>query len=141
MKTSTWGPVFWRAMHAIAHQYDGRNKDDYNRFFNMLAKVIPCKTCRKHYKQQLPIPKRVFEGSENLSRWVYMLHTTVNRRVAEVKQISYNPPTFEAVSLHYKSKKRLKTYVVDMAILIDKVPIKSEYIKTIFLRYMLVLFL
>lgn len=71
-------------MHAVAFTYPetptDKQKEQYTTFFNSLAPVIPCPGCGVHYQKYLDEhPVRV-DNTEELSRWVYELHDTVNKR-------------------------------------------------------------
>lgn len=124
MKTSIWGPVYWRALHSLAHHYDGRKKRAYKALFgNLLYKLIPCAKCRRHYRRRLPIANQVFQSHETLTMWLYDLHKDINTRVAEIKRIAYNPPTYQHYIINGKLR---KDHVGRMMILVSNLQLNEK---------------
>lgn len=48
-----WGKHAWIFINSIAITYDGKNKDDYIKFFTNLTEILPCNKCREHFKKNL----------------------------------------------------------------------------------------
>jgi hypothetical protein len=123
MRTSIWGPIYWRALHSLVHVYDGQKKREYKELFNLLYKLIPCAKCRKHYRRVLPISNHVFKSHESLTRWLYDLHKNINTRVAEIKKIAYNPPTYQQ---YINNGKLRKDHVGKMVILVSNLQLDEK---------------
>jgi len=52
MDPSIWGPPAWKFIYAVIDQMpDGNPPDEYIEFFHSFTKVLPCKTCQKHYSE------------------------------------------------------------------------------------------
>lgn len=95
---SIWGPNVWRSLHLISFGYPvnptNEDKKHYKTFFETLGYVLPCETCREHYRKMIKeepnlLTDKVFENRATLTRWVYELHNAVNRRLCVHYDISY----------------------------------------------------
>lgn len=82
-----FGPSTWRTMHAIAFTYgsdpEHPTPDEHKAakaFFKSLRELIPCESCRLHYGEYLDRHPLKADNREQLARWVYDLHSDVNRR-------------------------------------------------------------
>ena len=98
---SAWGPKTWNFLHAIALTYpqkaDKGKQDAMIAMLRSLEGVIPCATCREHYKEwfsQTESTKTAFDGQENLFNALVDFHNAVNIRKTK-------PPT-TALTLTYK---------------------------------------
>lgn len=82
--TEFFGPNLWKVMHAISFTYPDDPTEEqaqqYKDFFLSLAPVIPCPGCGIHYKKYLDEHPIQLTNTESLSKWVYNLHDTVNKR-------------------------------------------------------------
>lgn len=82
-------------MHAVAFTYPDsptpEERKNYIDFFNSLRKVIPCPQCGVHYSQYLEDHPITADNTEDLAKWVYDLHDTVNKRNKKTS------PSFEEV--------------------------------------------
>jgi hypothetical protein len=72
-----------------------QDKENYKSFFESLSNVLPCESCRESYKKMINRdPTRltydVMKNRETLTRWVYDIHHTVNRKLCVHYDISYN---------------------------------------------------
>jgi hypothetical protein len=95
---SEWGPAFWTAIHAAGFSYpDKPTQDDrahMQAFVSSLGYVLPCPSCRDHFRAMLAGAKRdgswkkAFESRDNLSRWFVSLHNKVNTRIGK-DNVSY----------------------------------------------------
>lgn len=90
LKTKQWGPSMWKTLHSITFGYPDKPaqacKTAYQDFFMSLKTVMPCSSCRSHYRKIIDAPKcklskRVFRDRTTLTRWLVRLHNTVNRKV------------------------------------------------------------
>lgn len=93
MITKLWGPSFWRTMDFVAHNFPElpteENIQDYQQFYSMIGKVLPCKYCRDSYAsfiQDLPIN---FTNRNEVTKWVYDIHNKVNDKLGVNYEISY----------------------------------------------------
>jgi len=89
MEPSTWGPHVWSAIHLICLgapvQLPDAEQEHYQQFFNYLALVIPCTTCRQHLKENMghiPIAKYL-SGRDKLFEWSVLIHNRVNASLGE----------------------------------------------------------
>ncbi len=92
LRPATWGPFFWMTIHIIALSYPTdpsyAEKKAAKDFFESLGHLLPCPTCREHYKQHittLPITPHL-DSRTDLFKWTVTLHNTVNK--------SLNKPTW-----------------------------------------------
>lgn len=90
-----FGPCTWKALHSIAFNYSNDpnhpSPDEQKAaldLFGSLRYLIPCDKCRGHYSKYLEEHPVDADSRESLSKWVYDLHSDVNRR-KHVKNISY----------------------------------------------------
>ncbi len=93
-----WGPNTWKTLHSIAWSYaENENspteeeKKDIIDFFVILAKLLPCPSCRTHFSAYML--KHPIDASSRsaLVHWLYDLHSDVNIRTKKVNAT----PTFE----------------------------------------------
>lgn len=92
LRPSTWGPFFWMTIHIIALGYPNEptytEKKAARDFFEGLGHLLPCPTCRDHYRQHiqsLPIGPHL-DSRADLFKWTLDLHNAVNK--------SLNKPTW-----------------------------------------------
>lgn len=83
-----WGPEQWKLLHMIASSYPEnptqKDKQNYYEYMVTLGNVLPCETCRYHYKKTLTemnFNLAVFDSQETFFRFVFDLHNEVNRRL------------------------------------------------------------
>lgn len=96
MLTSVWGPVMWHMLHTISFNYPcnptKEQISDYYKFFKKLQKILPCGTCRdnlvNNYKT-LNFGKHYFKSRDTLSRFVYLLHETINNMLGKKSKLTY----------------------------------------------------
>ena len=88
-----FGPMFWTIMHMVAHNFPVLEDDrsnatvakKYMRFFKSIGDVLPCRSCREHFKKRISgktctrLDDKVFQNRTTLARWVWRLHNCVNR--------------------------------------------------------------
>ena len=108
MLVKAWGPPSWIMLHTIAQNYPQeptqQQKDEYLIFFKSVGNVLPCRYCRESY--QLYIKQKstllcypVMRNRKTLSKWLYLVHNKVNKKLGVKKEI----PTFEEVTEKYES--------------------------------------
>jgi hypothetical protein len=90
-----FGPCTWKTMHSVAFNYANdpfhpspEEQKAATDFFGSMSYLIPCAKCRGHYEEYIKKHPIDADSRESLSRWVYDLHSDVNRR-RHVKNISY----------------------------------------------------
>lgn len=82
-----WGSSLWKTMYCIAYTYPDSPSNDEKvaalHFYSSLAHLIPCETCRTHYKKLIAV-KPVNPHCENrtkLLKWLEMVSNDVNTRL------------------------------------------------------------
>jgi hypothetical protein len=86
-----WGPIMWNLLHGIAeHAGKGMNQGEESQsliqLLKLTEKIIPCPTCKEHYKNWLSYhPPDMLKkmAYENYNKWTrnffWALHNEVNR--------------------------------------------------------------
>ena len=90
---SEWGPAFWTAIHAAGFSYPNEPSDEnvkqMQAFITSLGHVLPCPSCREHFRAMLADARRdgswkkAFESRSNLSRWLVTIHNKVNKSLGK----------------------------------------------------------
>jgi hypothetical protein len=85
MDPTVWGPHLWMVMHTLSFNYPvnptTKDRDSYYTFFKSLVEVIPCSSCREHYKTFFynePINNSL-NTRDSLVLWVLKCHNNVNK--------------------------------------------------------------
>jgi hypothetical protein len=124
-----WGPSVWRTIHAFAVGFpDEPTKDEVDaivKFFDSLNYLIPCESCREHYKQNYKmLPPMPVYSKKDLVKWTFDLHNVVNRMLKK-KEYSYEDfeSEYELQKNHKNenfknSKKIFKTFAIILASII-----------------------
>ena len=97
MLPALWGPHLWYILHIISFEYPEHpseyDKRIYHDFYTSLKDVIPCKDCRKHYRDhitQYPLTPHL-DTRATLIKWVIQVHNFVNsslgKPVLSVEQV------------------------------------------------------
>lgn len=106
MQTSKWGPPTWKAVHAIAHNYnpDIHDPEDYRVFFEKLGKVLPCKYCRYSYQEFFEeIPIDDYLGCQrDMAKWMYLMHNKVNDKLRKQGLLEKPNPRFDTIWNRYE---------------------------------------
>lgn len=96
----TWGPFFWHTMHIVALGYPNEptyaEKRAAKEFFESLAHLIPCPTCKMHYADHIkakPVSPSL-DNRKDLFRWTVEIHNLVNKDLGK-------PEYTEAESIAY----------------------------------------
>jgi hypothetical protein len=128
--TSIWGSNTWNSLHCITFGYPEQpteeNKQHYKIFFESIKFVLPCCTCRKHFAEHtkkgssFEIKYEIFENRKTLTKWLYDLHSHVNKMLEMKYDITY-----EDLCEKYNS------YIAECVMPIDKKTIayKNNYDK------------
>lgn len=81
-----WGNSMWNAIGAIALSYPEtptiKEQQDITIFLNSLKDVLPCETCRKHYKENLekfPLSEAV-TSKVNFIKWIIDVRNSINQQ-------------------------------------------------------------
>lgn len=110
MNCEKWGPSGWIYLTTIAYNYPEYNptkkqQRDTKRYFTLTGDMLPCKYCRQSYKvfiKELPIDD--YLGSRaKLTKWLYLIHNKVNRKLRDQGLLNKPDPSFEKVNKHYES--------------------------------------
>ena len=95
--TTIWGPSLWMLLHTISLNYPcnptSEQRTYYKKFFDSLQYVLPCGKCRENLKGNLKATNygpHIFKNRETLSKWVYSLHSNVNKMLNKPNHMSYN---------------------------------------------------
>ena len=77
-----WGPSFWDMMHSAAigapETMTVQDQKHYQTFFESLAHVLPCSSCRQEYKKLLQENPIDVQSKNNLVIWTWKIHNLVN---------------------------------------------------------------
>ena len=104
MDTRFWGPSGWQLFHLIT--FEKGMLSTKKKLFTAMKDVLPCKYCRQstnEFMREMPI-------DNNLSFWLYKLHSRVNKKLsdqhAEDSRIikPAEAPPFEEVVKKYKKE-------------------------------------
>jgi hypothetical protein len=87
-----WGPSGWYLLHSISLGYpeipSRGEQNDYKIFFTNLQNVLPCKSCREHYKKNLAtyvLTDDTLSKRTKLINWLISVHNSVNRSNKKVE--------------------------------------------------------
>ena len=98
LQTKLWGSHMWEAVHSISFGYPVKpteqDKKNYKAFFIVLKFVLPCIFCRRSYSEFIiteptVLNDSVLESRETLTKWVYMLHERVNKKLGVTYGVKY----------------------------------------------------
>jgi hypothetical protein len=100
-----WGPHFWKTFHLIAFGYplnpNEKDKYVYKKFYKYFSNILPCDKCSLEARKLNEVINwdLILKNRENLIRWTYDYHDTVNQRLGKTS------PNFE---------KFLKNFIKDV---------------------------
>ena len=84
MDPTKWGPGLWIFLHSITFNYPTKptwtEKKIMNDFLTQLQYILPCVTCRTHYKDYILTHKPQLETRSEFVVWMIQLHNTINKR-------------------------------------------------------------
>lgn len=84
-----FGKYFWGTMHLSAlgapDVFDATLANTYKTFFNQIANVLPCHSCKEHLAQtyQNILIDNALTGSHALFAWTVDIHNAVNVRLGK----------------------------------------------------------
>jgi hypothetical protein len=97
--TSIFGPHIWEGSHCITFNYPHNpteeDKQHYRAYFESLCYVLPCGTCRNHYKHNLyeveetKLTDKALKNRESLTFWWFNFHKSVNKMLDVNYDITY----------------------------------------------------
>ena len=74
-----WGPYAWYLFHTITFSYQGDKANFYQKFLDLIAKIIPCHECAEHYEKHLIKYPPPVNNKNQLAEWMVDIHNRVNR--------------------------------------------------------------
>jgi hypothetical protein len=87
MNPKIWGPSAWLFLHSITLAYPNNpsydDMNNYRQFFESIKYVLPCDSCKEHFKENLqkyPLTDRILESKDLLCKWLIDIHNSVNIR-------------------------------------------------------------
>lgn len=108
MEPEDWGPFFWRTLHTVSFYYpDSPSEAEMEACFNFytsLVYLLPCDECCGHFNEllkEMPIEPALV-GRQELSQWVYDLHTKVNQSLGKTTQPTYQQVKADILKLQPK---------------------------------------
>lgn len=115
-----WGNNFWFTLHSVSFFYPeyptSTDMHKYKTFFETISYVLPCPSCKEHYRKILndyPIDPYL-ESRDSLIRWVILVHNKVNLRIGK-KEISYQDAINEYSKKYIRPEKKdknIKTCII-----------------------------
>ena len=95
----SWGRSGWIFLHAVADScpqvFDEVDSQNYANFFNSIASVLPCESCRTSFAQIVAAFPCQAKSRHELVQWLHHVHNLVNMELG--KKMENNP---EAWKLH-----------------------------------------
>lgn len=96
-RTYLWGPPLWLFLSVMARVYKvnptPEDRRDYADFVYALGKVLPCRSCREHYPQNLVDtgfdPEVDLLDRQSFSRFINRLHNHINKQLGKGVHVSY----------------------------------------------------
>ena len=108
--THCWGPLMWNTLHIISFNYSihptNEDKDHYHNYLMSLGYILPCKSCRDSYLNNLKVAnynRNKLKDRDTFSRFIYELHNCVNKMLNRPKYLTY-----EAVRDRYEMMRAAK---------------------------------
>lgn len=107
MNTKAWGPECWKIIHHVAQKYPEEPSSKIRRnnriFFNLIPKVLPCKYCRFSLKQFYKENPIRLDNNEEMTRWLYNIHNSVNKKLLNQGLKVGKIPTLENIRKKYSN--------------------------------------
>lgn len=105
-QTNVWGAPMWLCLHLISLNYKPEMKEGYKAFFESLAHVLPCGSCRNNYKSilesRLPLNETALQCRKSMAMWVFLLHNTVQQDIFAKTGESSQKPKFKNTMKDFK---------------------------------------
>ena len=97
LNPKAWGKYFWKEIHFTTFGYPinptDEDKEHYKNYFIYKGYILPCVFCRKSYQEFIKSdPTKIdnyLENRESLTRWGYLMHELVNKKLGVTYGISY----------------------------------------------------
>ena len=95
MNPDIWGPHAWFLIHSVCLNYPDspteEEKQRYKNFFISLQGVLPCKPCRKHFKQNMKKYdiNKYLNNKKTLLEWSLKIQNSV-RRINNKSELTLN---------------------------------------------------
>lgn len=114
LMTKIWGPSLWMSLHCITFGYPKEptpeHKEKYKMFFTLIGDVMPCGLCRESYKEFIStddtkLTDDVFTNRETLTRWLFLVHERVNKKLGVTYGITYQDVVKKYEAFRAKCKK------------------------------------
>ena len=51
-----WGPHAWYLFHVLSFTWEKKHIKTYKRFFELIAKTIPCEICKENFNSKISRP-------------------------------------------------------------------------------------
>ena len=121
MNTDIWGSPGWLFLHSVALNYPEKptykDKVYMKTFFEIVGKVLPCNSCKKHYEDNLKKLPIQLNSKNELVMWTIDLHNLVNK-ILDKKIISRKQAYNKIMSLYEKNNCDIViVYVVTLVLL------------------------
>lgn len=87
-----WGPALWKILHTFARTYPGQpsiaTQMACRNFLQSLQFLIPCTTCRDHFKVLMARKSPPTTSGKELQHWMVWLHNQVNQLTGAPANVS-----------------------------------------------------
>ena len=117
MDTRFWGPSGWKLLHHATFVYITSDKKAYDKFFESIPYILPCKYCRASLTDNYEKEPVNLDSQAKLVHWLYKIHNLVNGKLRgqgihaapnpSLDQVKTTYHTWLAESTPYK---RLQTF-------------------------------
>ena len=79
-----WGPCIWKTLFSISFNTCASDLPQIEKLLKILEKVIPCPTCRTHYRVNREEADKLFpikKSKNNMSYWLWHMKSLVNKKL------------------------------------------------------------
>lgn len=105
-----WGPKLWYKMHTKSFKYTPDKRKEYIQYYTKdVINLIPCASCRDHYKRLImhhPIDDFT-SNKDSMIKWVIDIHNMVNKDLNK-KQLSYD----HVIEMYQTNDRQLKNLIL-----------------------------
>ncbi len=85
ISTKDWGNPAWRLLHYLSFCFPDeptvQDRENYQQFIHSFQRVIPCGSCRKHFKHLLKEHPVDVRSRDQFIQWAIRIHNLVNQRL------------------------------------------------------------
>ena len=125
-----WGPHAWFFIDNVAFSYPKNptryHKELFKKFFITIGDIIPCQSCRYHFKQNFkknPLTNKILSNRNQFIEWVFNFHNIVRKSQGK------NERTFSEIMKYYDNPKSIgSTFNIFFIILIFVLTIVIFYL-------------